>query len=258
MSSVLSTIIGFFVSIITAISMVFGGIGTDPTQPAMMMVSPIDSYEVLQGGCTDGEYVYIILHNGMKEENADLAEGAILKINPKKWKVEGVYKGLDFDHGNDMCYNSKTGELIVVNSSPYGNLITVYDAETMECKGTRTLPVKIYAMAYSAQEDCYYAGLNGSNDFVRFSADFKVEERFTGKAYSKIKQTMEVYGDYIYFLMYDTNSIIVYDKEGNFISENELPVMGNEAECIFWLNGELYVGYYQSALQGAIIYKVNI
>lgn len=102
MSSVLSTIIGFFVSIITAISMVFGGIGTDPTQPAMMMVSPIDSYEVLQGGCTDGEYVYIILHNGMKEENADLAEGAILKINPKKWKVEEVYKGLDFDHGNDM------------------------------------------------------------------------------------------------------------------------------------------------------------
>lgn len=224
-----------------------------------MTLKPVDSYyEVLQGGCSDGEYVYLAMHNGYKDSLSDLAEAAIVKIDPDDWETVDTYKGLKVDHANDMCYNSKTDELIVVSSSPDPHIISIFDADTMELKERKTLDVGINSLAYSAKENCYYACLSGSNTFAKLSEDFKKVKTFKIKDHDRTEQNIEVHGDCIYITFYDPNSIMIYNKQGELVEDKELSVFSNELECAFFVGDTMYAGYYQSALGGAIIYKTDI
>ncbi len=255
----LSSVLGFFTSIITMISLLFGGMGTDYKQPAVMNIKPIDAYyKVLQGGCSDGKYVYLVLHNGAKNLTSSLAESALVKIDPEKWTILETYKGLKVDHANDMCYNSETNELIIVSSSPDRYIINIFDADTMQLKQRKRIDVGINALAYSEEENCYYACLYGSNTFARLSADFKKQKTFPIKSHDRIEQTIEVHGDYIYISLYNPNSILVYNKQGELIEDKKLAVFSNELECAFFVGETMYVGYYQSALGGAIVYETDV
>ncbi len=259
MSAMLSTIIGFFTSLITIFSLIFGGSGTDAKQPAVMNISPVDAYyKVLQGGCSDGEYVYLIMHNGAKNLASNLAESALLKIDPDNWEIVDTYKGLKVDHANDMCYNAVTNEIIIVSSSPDPHIINIFDADTMQLKQRKELSFGINALAYSEEENCYYACLYGTNTFARLSSDFKKLKTFSVIEHDRIEQNIEVHGDYVYITMYDPNSVLVYNKQGELIEDKKLAVFSNELECAFFVKDTMYVGYYQSALGGAIVYKTDI
>lgn len=259
MTAAISTIIGFFTSILTLISLLFGGGGTDAKQPAVMTVRPVDGYyKILQGGCSDGEYVYLAMHNGFKDLSSDLAEAAVIKVDTDDWEIVDTYKGLKVDHANDMCYNSKTDELIVVSSSPDPHIISIFDSSTMELKEKKTLDIGINSLTYSAEENCYYACIYGSNTFARLSDDFKKVKTYKIKDHNRIEQNIEVHGDYIYITFYDPNSILIYNKQGELIEDRKLSVFSNELECAFVVGDTMYVGYYQTALGGAIIYKTDI
>jgi len=62
----------------------------------------------------------------------------------------------------------------------------------------------------------------------------------------------------VYITMYDPNSVLIYNKQGELVEDKELAVFSNELECAFFVKDTMHVGYYQSALGGAIVYKTDI
>ena len=79
-------------------------------------VTPVEDCRIIQGGCTDGEYIYAVV----KDKKETDSKSAILKYRLSDGKPVETYKGLQIDHGNDLCYNGKTNEIIAVSNAPDG------------------------------------------------------------------------------------------------------------------------------------------
>lgn len=71
----------------------------------------VEEYTVMQGGCTDGEYMYLIL------ENNTLDLDMLFKVDMNTWEIVAQSEGLPLDHANGMGYNSKLDTLIVSHNT---------------------------------------------------------------------------------------------------------------------------------------------
>ena len=217
-------------------------------------VTPVEDCKIIQGGCSDGEYIYAVV-NDKKETDS---KSAVLKYRLSDGKLIETYKNLQIDHGNDLCFNGNTNEIIAVSNAPDGRKITVLDADTMAVKRTVLLEEKIFSMAYSEEEDLYYAGISGGTDIAVFDSQFRLVKRLEncgGKGYTK--QGMEVYEDYLLCLRHWSNCIEVYSKNGEFLKKVSLPVTLMAPEFICIANGECYIGYNLLSYTGGCIYKIS-
>lgn len=212
-------------------------------------------YRVIQGACTDGEYLYTCLNDGASSG----ALTTIVKTELLTGKVVAKYEGLKIDHANDLTYNPKTNEIIACHNSPNNQWISFFDAETMEFKETKKIRHNIYAIEYDEELDCYWVGISSTYDFVSYDADLK-KYGSVRKGYSNgfTKQGVDADDKYLYFVLYNQNCIAVYTKDGEYVRQIDLPVSAGEPENICHVGETFYIVYNNPSWTGGIVYETVI
>ena len=220
-------------------------------------------FGVAQGACTDGKYIYMILEN----QNVD-AEGGykknshyckIAKIDPATMETVKLSEPLLVDHGNDMTYNSKTNQLLVVHNSPNLTYVSYVNPDTLELIETvKDNDVKMYALAYNPVTDQYVAGLSNCYDFAILDSNLKMVQRFDGKDTGWTKQGVECDENYIYFVHYKSDALIVYDWNGNHIKTVRMYLTrfgAQEPEALMLLDGKFIMTSYIGGKGGGVIFS---
>lgn len=211
---------------------------------------------VVQGGCTDGTYYYVVLNDGQSSNAASVS--TICKYEIATGTLVASYENIRVAHGNDLTYNADTHEIIAVHNSPERQTISILDADTLTFKEKKTVELEIYSIAYDPYEQCYWVGISYGFDFAKLDLEFnQIGEIYQGYATGYTKQGMDVDSKYIYFCQYKLNSIIVYDKTGNFVREIVLPKTSYEAENVFHIGDTFYIGYYKSSA-GGMLYRTEL
>ncbi len=210
---------------------------------------------IIQGGCTDGEYLYTCLNDGASSG----AVTTIVKTELITGKVVARYENIMIDHANDLTYNPKTNEILACHNSPNNQLISIFDAETMAYKETKTIRHRIYAIEYDEALDRYWVGLSGCYDFISYDSELKkFGEYYRGYSNGFTKQGMAADDNYLYFVLYKTNCIAVYTKEGDYVRQIDLPVTKGEPENISLVGNLFYIVYNNPSWTGGIVYEVAI
>ena len=210
---------------------------------------------IIQGGCTDGEYLYVCLNDGAKSN----AVTTIVKTELRTGKVVAKYEGLMIDHANDLTYNPNTKEILACHNAPNHRFISIFDAETMTLKETIALRESLYAIEYDEDLDRYWIGLSGAYDFMHYDSALKKNSRII-RGYNNgfTKQGVDIDDKYLYFVLYNKNCIAVYDKSGEYVRQIDLPVTAGEPENICHVGDVFYIVYNNPSWSGGIVYKVTI
>ena len=221
-----------------------------------------DHFNVAQGACSDGQYFYVILESqvvpggGSYKENDHL--GKIYKLDAVTMKPVLVSEGLAIDHGNDITYNSKLGLLVVIHNAPNRKYLSYVDPDTLEVVETvKDNELEMYGIAYNEKTDKYVVGISHGYDFAILDGQLNVEKTFTGKNTGWTKQGIECDENFVYFLQYNQNAVVIYDWEGNYIRTVMINGVDHEPEAIFLLNGRFYMTSYMGNKQGARIYALD-
>ena len=232
------------------------GDGKDVTLTSALAgaVNAVDGCKVIQGGTTDGKYLYVITHNGDKTINA---ESILQKIDIKTMKTVARSERLRVSHGNDIVHKKNTNELLVVHCYPDGKMVSVFDADTLKFKRKIELPISIYCMSYDESLDCYWVGVSGGDTFAKLDADFKFVKRYMSQMHDYVTQGMDCDDTYLYFVRYKKNCVIVYTKDGGYVGEYPLTFPG-EPENICHIGDYFYVVGNNSNWSGGVILKVKL
>ena len=196
------------------------------------------NYRQAQGGCTDGEYMYFVMNDTKSENSMTL----IYKFRINAKKPEQVSEPLQLDHANDMTYNPKTGQLIVVHNAPNKKKISFVDPQTLTVTGTGEVPNKIFSMQYNESRDQYVVGLAGGQNFALLDSEFQTVAKYEVESTGYTTQGVDADDDYIYFIQYNENVVVIYDWEGQRIAVIPVKLTGCEPESIFHADGKFYIG----------------
>ena len=69
---------------------------------------------------------------------------------------------------------------------------------------------------------------------------------------------MECDNDFIYFVQYNQNVIMIYDWEGNLVKRVDMTLTGVEPENICLVDDTFYIGCNNSKWTGGIVYSLKI
>lgn len=209
---------------------------------------------IVQGGCTDGEFLYVAINDGQSKNPDSIS--AIRKFDISTGKLLATFEGLEIAHCNDMTYNPETSEILMIHNSPERNIVSVYDADSLEFKHEITLDLEIYSMAYDPYEECYWVGISYGFTFAKLDFDFQqIGEIYEGYESGYTKQGMDIDSKYIYFLQYKENCIQVYDKSGAHVRQIDLPKTSHEPENICHIGDTFYISYLES--KGGTVYRTT-
>lgn len=222
---------------------------------------PAMDVEIVQGGCTDGKYVYQLFYCADMNTDGFNNQCVIVKCDVKTGKVVATSETMQLNHANDVTYNSKLGYLVVCHNAPLSNMISYVDAESLKLVDTFATENYMFSLDYNATRDQYIVGLIATKTFQILDADFKaVTDVFQPtKAYrSSVNQGAACDDNYIYFIYYKTNVINVYDWDGNFLTsielESKIESRNYEVESLTSINGEMYIFCGQGK---ATVFKVS-
>ena len=223
--------------------------------------TPAIDVDLVQGGCTDGKYVYQLFYGADLTDEQFNNKCVVVKCDLKTGKVVATSEAMQLNHANDVTYNSKLGYLVVCHNAPLSNMISYIDAETLELVDTFATENYMFSLDYNATRDQYVVGLIATKTFQILDADFKpVTDVFQPtKAYrSSVNQGGACDDNYIYFIYYKTNVINVYDWDGNFLTsielESKIQSSDYEVESLTSMNGEMYIFCGQGK---ATVFKVS-
>jgi hypothetical protein len=209
---------------------------------------------IIQGSCTDGTYLYTCLNDGADSG----AVTTIVKTELRSGKVVAKYEGLMIDHANDLTYNSATNEIVAIHNAPNRTHVSFFDADTLELKELKKVRLQLYAIEYDENEDCYWVGIAHGYNYAKYDA--KMEKYVTYQGYNNgfTKQGMDADDKYVYFVLYNTNCIAVYTKDGKYVRQIDLPVTSGEPENISHVGDTFYIVYNNSSWTGGIVYETII
>ena len=224
-------------------------------------ISAISGKRIMQGGCTDGKYMYYAMVNSGDSQTAfirkfDIATGKHVKTS----------KDIATDHSNDITYIPETNQLLVCHNSPNRTMVSVVDADTLEFIKKVELPFKIFSISYQPDREVYVVGISGGQDFSILNKNFKVDknylpasDRFTAVNTGFTTQGMETDINYIYFVQYNTNVIVIYDWKGKYVNQIPLDIPSNtEPENISIVGNSFYIACNNPNWTGGIVYKTEI
>lgn len=222
----------------------------------------VDGYTVMQGGCTDGKYMYLILENQNYEENGVKGlRNLLFKVDMSTWEIVKQSESLELDHGNGMTYNSKTNQLIVVHNKNRTNDISFVDPDTLEITGYKTLSRGLNGITYNAARDCYVIGISGKYDFAILNSDFEEISYHKGSETGLGNQSIDCDNNYIYVgntghgTEYSGMEVVrVYDWDGNFVAACRIDSF-SEHEALINYNGDYWVTFYTGS--GGRVYRLE-
>lgn len=199
-----------------------------------------DSYNVIQGGCTDGTYAYYSILS--KANNCC----SIIKYRIDTWEEVARKDNVPIDHGNDMTYNKDLDCLVVCNSAPNKDVVSFVDKDTLTVTKTVKIPLEIHSISYNASTKQYVVGISLGFKFAFLDKNFKITKVVNGvKPESTARQGMDSDEKYIYFIYSDPNIISVYDWNGKHQGFVQLDDIAQEfeSENIFHIGNSFYIGY---------------
>lgn len=209
------------------------------------------TYNTLQGSCTDGKYAYFCL----LDKASSAAGCSIFKYDTSDWSLVKVNYNVQVGHGNSLCYVESRNQLMAVNYSSSME-VQFIDTETLEIVDSKMLPFETYCATYNAEKDMYVFGVKAAKKFYILDGQFNLTNN------ADIKTTagdQSAYCDdqYIYFIYYNPNCVVVYDWDCNYVNTIYMDTT-IEAESGFLVDGNLYIAYYISPGQGGQVYKMEI
>lgn len=215
-----------------------------------------DSYYVMQGGCTDGTYVYVILEaQGGLDSETKSKPTLLRKLDMSTWEIVGENR-LNLGHGNGMAYNSKTHQLVVAHYRP-GNQVSFINPDSLELVDSKTLDFEISNIGYCATYDKYVASA-GRMAFYILDSDFNQLLYSKGEGIDAAVQGIDCDDKYIYIgnslqeKGYET--VRVYDWNGEYKFAYRIG-SGQEQEAIFHYNDKFYITFYTG--NGGTIYEIK-
>ncbi len=227
----------------------------------------------LQGGGSDGEYIYqaFIKKDSASNEVNNIC--TIVKVkpdfDPKGENVVLTSENLDLNHTNDITYNSKTHELVVSHNNPYRTKLSVLDPDTLTVKRTLEIPQKIYAISYSPERDQFVVGCSGGQTMRMLSGDMTEmpEKVYQPTSETEGMTTQGICSDdtFIYHTLWNTkgtsgnynkNVVTVYDWYGNYVGMIGTKIT-IESENILIYNQKLYVCAHSSGGKASYIYRID-
>lgn len=264
MDEIFNLLLTFFKSLASVFSAILAAFGLltpekPPENPVVItpvaVFSSYDNIRTVEGGCTDGRYVYQVLIDTDAETGSVPCK--IVKIDSSDWSTVAVSEELNIDHANDMTYDEANKLLVVCNNKPNYTTITFVDPATLKVTGIKTLGTRVYSIAYVGSEKCWYAGISNSADIVRFDENFKETGVIDNPENIYTRQSLATDGTYLYSLYYNPNTVFRYSLTGEPKGHIVLPDTANEAENIFFLGGKMYVGFNILGPAGGFVARID-
>ena len=231
-----------------------GGQYTLKTATVLTEIAKDGNYKVMQGAATDGTYLYYCIENQALEAH----ESYIYKVDIATGKIVKRSKSLQLDHSNDMTYNPKLNQLVVVHNAPHRELVSFVDIETLEKVKTIDIGREIFCMAYNEMRDQYVVGLSGGQTFAVLNSDFGYLREYTPVASTGYTtQGMTCDDNYLYFAQSGANVVVVYDWDGYQVAVIPIEFTNIETENICIVGNYMYIGFYRSG-NGGIVYRTQL
>jgi hypothetical protein len=194
--------------------------------------------------------------------NQSFPEGShqsyIYKYDVNTWELVSRSEGLPLDHSNDICYNPDTHELIVVHNAPNRNIISILDPDTLTVKEKVKIKYQIFSMAYNQSRQQYVIGLSGGQNFAILDTEFKSVKNCAVNSTGYTTQGVECDNDFIYFVQYNQNVIMIYDWNGKLVTRVDMTLLGVEPENISLIEGEFIIGCNDANWSGGEVYQLEI
>lgn len=229
-----------------------------------------ESFYVMQGGCTDGKYMYLLMEGSdVQIDGATYAKGHVItKVDMTTWQIVARTEPLPLGHGNGMCYNPNLGQLVVsmcndIADTPEDEtrMVAFVDVDTMELAGTRKLDLAIYAIDYNAKRDLYVVGIKGNSAaFAVLDSDFVELGYYPGNVLGLGSQDVDCDDNYIFVgnsgvtTMPGMEVVKVYDWNGEYVGIFRVDSV-SEQEAIFNYDGKYYITFYTG--NGGRVYEIE-
>ena len=146
----------------------------------------------------------------------DTSNAYIHFINRNTLKIDKTISDY-FGHANDITYNSKTKQLVIMyhSSNDSKNYVAYFDAVKLTYIKSQEIDSLSYALAYDSLEDKYLYCKNSATYVtdLNFSTSNKMFN-FTdyGNKYLT-KQGMSMHSNYIYYALYETGQENIYQSQ---------------------------------------------
>ena len=226
------------------------------TQTKLFDIANVDGYKIMQGGCTDGKYLYMAMEN--QSFASDNHHSYIYKYDLATMKEVARSEALQLDHSNDICYNPDTGLLVVVHNAPKRNKISFVDPETLTVTDTKIIGFEIFSISYCQERRQYVIGLSHGQNFAILDTEFKRVKLCTVSSTGYTTQGMECDNDFIYFIQYNKNVVVIYDWNGKRITIVDVTIPSGEPENICLVDDVFYVGCNNAKWTGGVVYEMRI
>lgn len=220
-------------------------------QKPILSIPGTDGFRIMQGGCTDGKYCYFAMNDGN-------VTAVICKYEITTRKLIKRSAPLPLDHSNDICYNPDTGKLVVAHNAPNRNTVSIVDPETLEVEQVLKIKCEIFAISYNQARKQYVVGLSGGQNFATLDEDFKLIEIYHVNSTGYTTQGVESDDNFIYFVQYKENVIIIYDWNGKRITRVDLDLKGVEPENISLIGNKFIIACNNSSWTGGAVYEVEL
>lgn len=230
-----------------------GGSYTLSTAAIFSEIAADGNYKVMQGAATDGTYLYYCIEN----QKLDAHESYIYKIDIQTGKIVTRSGSLQLDHSNDITYNPKRNQLIVVHNAPNRKLISFVDVDTLQKVETIDIGIEIFCMAYNETRDQYVIGLSGGQNFAILDSEFHYLREYIVPTTGYTTQGMTCDDNFLYFAQSGANVVVVYDWDGYQVAIVPIEFTGIETENICIVGNNMYIGFYRSG-NGGIIYRTQL
>lgn len=218
-------------------------------------LSNVGDHTVMQGGCSDGKYMYLIL------ENNKAATDIITKVDMSTWEIVKQSEPLPLHHGNGMGYNSKTNELFVSHNTGAPKDVSIIDPDTLTIKKTFSLDYGIYGICYNEKRDCYVIGFSGLSAFAVLDSNFVELGYYDGHSIGLANQSVSCDDDYIYVGNSGVGSnpgmevVKIYNWMGEYQGIFRVDSV-SEQEAFIPINGKHYITFYTG--NGGRVYEIDI
>lgn len=210
-------------------------------------------YKVMQGAATDGLYLYYCIEN----QKLSAHESYIYKVDAETGRIVGRSRSLQLDHSNDMTFNSKRNQLVVVHNAPNRKLVSFVDIDTLQKVETINIGKEIFCIAYNEARDQYVVGLSGGQNFAIMDSEFQYVREYIVPSTGYTTQGMTCDDQFLYFAQSGANVVVVYDWDGHQVAIIPIEFTGIETENICILGNDMYIGFYRSG-NGGIVYKTRL
>jgi hypothetical protein len=229
---------------------------------------PIPTTDIrnVQGGWTDGTYFYQLFIK--VRSNVD-NETIMIKWNLSTQKEVARSGILPVDHANDLTYDSKHNRFVIVHNGSTANTISFLDANTLKLTGSKVLARNLCGLDYNATKNQYVALISGTFNFVIYDENFNevgsVVKTKSNWMSGFTRQGIACNDNYVAYILYNRDTIVVFDWEGNFKAFIEVDFPHNEGENITFISKTNYTsGFYVSSndltdyLIGADVFKITL